>query len=169
MFFIASIFGCISQEEKEYAKKYGLKYVYLDSPLELKKEPYKKILNFKAKYSANSSKFFLELYYLNLDYRFFSNNKKIIDSIHQSLINFSIKIYDAKKKQQLSFLKITQENNLSFSTATPSIFLTEASDINIKIGKEYQIILEIPAKKNTPEEYLKPTFVAGIALDPFWE
>jgi hypothetical protein len=153
--------GCLSGENIEKARKYKLEYVYIEDQLELKEKSYTKKFNFKAKKTIEKTRFVVELVYFDFKNLFTKANEEHRNNIYKSLIGLSYTIYD-KTQNKLAFsCEITDgDGNLSISTALPSVFLN--SDIEIKKNVNYEIVVTLPSKKDTQEQYLRPMFVVGV-------
>jgi len=154
--------GCISKEEKERAEKYSLRYVYIDQAITLKEISYSIKYFFLAKYSTEN--LIVELYYLNFHQYFAQTDNEKKNDIHKSLIGLTLEMYEKKDRKLIYTYHIKEAERPYFSMATPSLSL--GGPPKVKRGHEYEIILKVPAKKDTEDEYLRPTFVVGILKSP---
>jgi hypothetical protein len=152
----------MSEEEVERASKYKMEYVFIEEQLELKDNPDIKTFTFTAKNPSDRVR--LKLSYLNFDHLYTKKDQMLRSYIYKSLVGFSVQMYDGESKQLIFTYEITEINRPSVSTATPSLFL--GSGIQVTGMREYKIIVSIPAKKDTEDQYLKPTFIAGIVPYP---
>lgn len=159
---IGSFTSCMSEEEMEKARKYKLDYIYVDEQIELKDIPYSKTFKFKAKETVEKSRFVVEFHYLNFKKLWRDTEEDIENrtSIYKSLIGFSYKVYDKTNNKIIFSYKVTDTRGLSISTATPSIYL--GSNVQIKKNIDYEVVIDIPSKKDTKEQYLNPVFVVGV-------
>lgn len=164
---ILLITGCLSQEESAKARKYGLEYVYIEKPLELKEAPYVKKLNFKTRSTIEKTRFVIKLYYFNFTdlSRNVEPDKENLRNICNSLLGSSYEIYDKKNNKLIFSYKVTNINDIGVSTTSPSIFL--GSDMQKEKNVNYEVVVNIPSKKDTKEQYLKPVFVVGVLKKPW--
>lgn len=118
-------------------------------------QPYVKTTTFIA--PKSSSRFRVNLFYPEVSDLY--NDQETLLKIRDSLIGFSVETYDKATNQLVSVYTITETVELYASGST--VFLGE--DMNIRISREYEIVITIPEKKDTEEKFLKPTFDAYIA------
>ncbi len=151
--------GCVFGTNTEKATFYKLESLYIEEPIELMSQSYSKSFVFIP--TSTSDRLTIDLYYLNFKYLFRNQDKEDLENIYKSLIGFSIELYDQSKNKLIYSREITENNKPSIGTATPSIFLVNKV-IKIERGKRYEIKLNIPAKEETNNQYLKPMFIVGI-------
>jgi hypothetical protein len=168
IYLIIGIFaGCMSEKEIERAKKYKLEYVYIEEQLELKETPYTKTFKFKAKDTIEKRRFTIDLVYFNFE-RLWGDEQSDVENrvnIFKSLNGFSYSIYD-KTHNKLKFsYTVVDAKGLSVSTALPVVFLHR--DIQIEKNCDYEVVVNIPSKKNTQEQYLRPIFIVGVLKKPW--
>lgn len=160
--------GCTSEEEMEKARKYKLEYVYIEKQLELKEIPYTNTYKFKAKDTVEKTRFTVALVYANFE-KLWRDKEPDIENrsnIIKSLLGFSYEIYD-KTHNKLAFsCEVTNiKKHLSVDTVLPCISLD--SDIEIEKNVDYEVVVNMPGKKDTKEQYLKPVFVVGVLKKPW--
>jgi hypothetical protein len=159
--------GCISEEQMEKARKYKLEYVYIEDQLELKEIPYTKTFKFKAKDTIEKNRFTVDLVYLNFE-TLWRNKEPDIGNrsdIFKSLIGFSYVIYDKTHNKSIFSYEVKDTKGLSVSTVLPVIFLD--SYMQIEKNVNYEVVVNIPSKKDTKDQYLKPIFVIGVLQKPW--
>ncbi|NLY75286.1 MAG: hypothetical protein GX075_08270 [Firmicutes bacterium] len=152
-----------SKDDPRYDPEYWhLGTVEIVEELPLLEEPYQKKLTFTSKNSTN-----------NFELRFFYDmevgyGSEIPKKILQSLIGFSVEMYEIKSAKKIGSYKVVSDNfkdNHAFNRNVPFSFWL-LSGIKVKRNHQYQIVVKMPSKKDTDSILARPILVGGAGLLP---
>ena len=168
LYLIVSLTSGCEEMDKNDSKKWGLKKVEFVETLELKNESYMKKMKYVC--SKSSPKFEFRLYYIFEEQDVLTAKDNVEEKILESLVGFTIQFIDVKNNKELAKYIVRNSSfwdNNAFNHNDP-LSLWLASGIKVQKGKEYEILLILPSKKDTNFKFLKPILVGGIARDVFW-
>lgn len=153
-----------SKDDPRYdPKRWHLGTVEIVEELPLLDEPYQKKLTFISKNSTD-----------NFELRFFYDmevgyGSEIPKKILQSLLGYSLDLYDMQSQKVIASDKVIsvsfKEDKHSINYNVPfSMWLL--SGIKVKRNHQYQIVVNMPSKKDTDSILAHPILVGGAGLLP---